>query len=544
MDRREIIKRLSALPLAGAMYPVESMVDFQPRRGAAAAPAQNIYQRIGVEPVINCRGTFTIIGGSVPRPRVSEAQREASPFFVQLDELALGVGQRLAELTGAEWGMVSSGCAAALKHVAAGCVTGGNPENLVRIPHLTGFEKTEVVVPRRYRTTYDHGIRTLGVTMIAVDTPEEMEKALGPKTAMIYLMANNNVPPDGPFSYEQIMRMAKPLNIPVLADAAAEDLTIPNVHLQRGVDVVAYSGGKALCGPQSAGLILGRKDILMAAWQASSPHHGPGRDNKVNKDEQIAMVAAVEDWIARDHVAKEREWRTWLENIGRRVSAINGVTYSVSDLSSGLSNRSLRLSISWNPEVFNLYGTDVAEICATTKPRIAIGGSYLDNNGRTGVSITSGQMQSGEDRIVADRLYEILSQKHEKPKGMNAPLVNVSGRWDVDIDFFLSKGRHSFFLEQDGNFITGSHRGNFSTREMYGIVDGNQIKLVSSDRPALGNNVPFNFHGTATNNRMEGGIYMGEYLRANGFTATRVTPPTNPARNQPIVIPQGQPLSS
>ena len=541
MDRREILKNLAVLPFAGAMLPIESMVDTQ-RRGTNAAPAQNIFQSIGVEPVINCRGTFTIIGGSIMRPSASEAQRAASPFFAQIDEVAMGVGQRLADLTGAEWGMVSSGCAAALKHVAAGCITGGNPEKLVRIPHLTGFEKTEIVVPRRYRTTYDHGIRCLGVTMIAVDTPEEMERALNSKTAMIYLMANNEVPPDGPFSYEQIMRMAKPRNIPVLADAAAEDLTVPNVHLARGVDVVAYSGGKALCGPQSAGLILGRKDVLMAAWQASSPHHGPGRDNKVNKDEQIAMLAAVEDWVNRDHNEKHRTWRSWLENISRRLSSINGVTCTIRELSDRLSNRSHGLSVSWDPEIFNIYGTDVAEILATTKPRIAVSGSYLDNNGRTGVSITVGQMQQGEDRIVADRLYEVLTGKHEKPKGMSAPLVNLSGRWDVEIEFFLDKGYHSLFIEQDGNFIVGSHKGNFSTRDMYGIVDGNQIKLVSSDRPALGNNVPFTFHGTATNNTMEGGIYMGEYLRANGFTAKRYVQATVPDR--PIVVPQGQPLSS
>ena len=544
MDRREIIKRLSVLPLAGALYPFESTFASETQQRRATTPAQNIYQRMGIEPVINCRGTFTIIGGSVMCPEAVEAQRLASPFFAQLDEVAMGVGQRLADLTGAEWGMVSSGCAAALKHVAAGCVTGGNPEKLVRIPHLTGFEKTEIVVPRRYRTTYDHGIRCLGVTMVAVDTPEEMEKALSPRTAMIYLMANNNVPPDGDFSYEQIMRMAKPLNIPVLADAAAEDLTVPNVHLARGVDVVAYSGGKALCGPQSAGLLLGRKDILMAAWQASSPHHGPGRDNKVNKDEQIAMVAAVEAWINRDHDAKWRTWRTWLENIGKRVAAINGVTYTINEPGNNLSNRSHRLSISWDPEVFNITGSDVAEELATTKPRIALTGTYIDNNGMTGVSITVGQMQPGEDKIVADRLYEVLTRKNEKSKlDMAAPRVNLSGRWDVDIDFFLDKGSHSFFIEQDGNFISGSHRGHFSTREMYGIVDGNNVRLVSSDRPALGNNVPFTFHGTATNNTMEGGIYMGEYLRAS-FTAKRYEAPANPALNRPIVVPQGQPLSS
>ena len=446
MDRREIIKRLSAVPFVGAMYPFDSAFASETQRRAASAPAQNIYQKLGVEPVINCRGTFTIVGGSIERPEVIEAKSAASHNFVQLDELAFGVGQRLADLTGAEWGMVSSGCAAALKHVAAGCITGGDPEKLIRIPDLTGFDKTDVVVPRRYRTTYDHGIRCLGVNMINVDTPEEMEKALTSKTALIYLMANNDVQPNEPFSYEQIVRMAKPLNIPVLADCAAEDLTVPNVHLKRGVDVVAYSGGKALCGPQSAGLILGRKDILMAAWQASSPHHGPGRDNKVCKSEQIGMVAAVEAWINRDHVEKWRTWNMWLENIGKRVSAINGVTYTITE-PRGLSNRSHRLSISWDPEVFNITGMDVTEELATTKPRIALSGTYIDNNGMTGVSVTVGQMQPGEDKIVADRLYEILTRKNEKPVGMAAAIPKISGRWDVDIEYFCSKVRHSFYIE-------------------------------------------------------------------------------------------------
>jgi hypothetical protein len=278
----------------------------------------------------------------------------------------------------------------------------------------------------------------------------------------------------------------------------------------------------------------------MSAWQASSPHHGPGRDNKVGKDEMIGMVAAVEDWVARDHDEKMRTWRTWLENISRRLSAINGVSCTIIE-PTGLGNRSQRLEISWNPEVLNIYGTDIGEELATTKPRIALAGAYLNNNGMTSVSITVGQMQQGDDRIVADRLYEILSRRNEKPKAMDAPLANVSGRWDVDIDFFNSKGRHSFFLEQDGNFITGTHTGEFTTRNIFGIVDGNQIRLNSRESQNA-RNVSFTFHGTATNNRMDGGIYMGEYLRAKGFTATRFeqTRPANPR----IVVPQGQPLAT
>src|SRR5207342_3640306 len=146
-----------------------------------------IYQSIGVEPVINCRGTFTIIGGSLERPEVRAAMDAASRYFVQIDELADAVGRRFAELTGAEWGMVSAGCAAGLKHVTAACVTGGNPEKLIRLPDLSGLDKTEVVIPRSSRNAYDHAIRNIGVRIIEVNTPEELENALNPRTAMIYI---------------------------------------------------------------------------------------------------------------------------------------------------------------------------------------------------------------------------------------------------------------------------------------------------------------------------------------------------------------------
>jgi len=144
MERRDIIKSLTILPFAGGFRPLESILS--PVNGPLE-PGQNIYQSIGVEPVINCVGTYTIIGGSIERPEVVEAMHAASGFFVQYDELALGIGRRLAELTKAEWGMISSGCAAGMKHVTAACVAGGNPEKLVRIPDLSGFDKTEVVIP-------------------------------------------------------------------------------------------------------------------------------------------------------------------------------------------------------------------------------------------------------------------------------------------------------------------------------------------------------------------------------------------------------------
>src|SRR5687768_401060 len=432
---------------------------------AATGPLKSgpgIYQSIGVEPIINARGTFTIIGGSVERPEVRAAMDAASKYYVQMDELADAVGQRLAELTGAEWGMVSAGCAAGLKHVTAACVTGGNPEKLTRIPDLTGFDKTEVVSPRYSRNVYDAALRNIGVTMITVETPEELEKALGPRTAMIYLTSGGQAS-EGPLSLENVARIARPKNIPILIDAAAEVLTIPNVHLQKGATIVAYSGGKAICGPQCAGLLLGRKDILMSAWQASAPHHGPGRDNKVGREETLGMVAAVEAWVKRDHKAEWNKWLSYLDTISKRLSRIDGVTTAVRE-PTGLSNRSPSLTVSWDPEKLHITGEEVAEEVARNKPRIALGagsgggrrGAAPEPSGSTSINITAWMMRPDDDKVVADRLFGVLSQKRSPKPPMPTPSANISGRWDVNVEFFSSKSQHTLTLEQDGNRLQGS----------------------------------------------------------------------------------------
>ena len=284
MKRREIIKTLSAIPVAGGIMSIEPLVESvtqkkpvsdagllsNPAPGALALGPQ-IYQSIGVEPVINCKGTFTAIGGSVELPEVRKAVDFASMNYVFIDELAMAVGKRLGEITGAEWGMVSSGCAAGMKHVTVACITDGDPEKLVRVPDLTGFPKTEVIAPRYSRNQYDHAIRNAGVKLITVDTMEELKDAISSRTAMIYLFSAPKDYDNGPLSIENVAAVAKEKKIPILVDAAAEVLTIPNIHLKRGATIVAYSGGKAIKGPQCAGLLLGNKDLLFSAWQASSP---------------------------------------------------------------------------------------------------------------------------------------------------------------------------------------------------------------------------------------------------------------------------------
>lgn len=549
MKRRNIIKGLTVLPFAGALAPFKSLFGAAPpsdhlvgiegksaiAEGLPIGP--NIFQSIGVEPIINCRGTFTIIGGSVERPECRAAMEAASKDFVQYDELADGIGKRLAELTGAEWGMVSSGCAAGMKHVTAACVTGGNPEKLIRIPDLSGFDKTEVVIPKSSRNLYDHAIRNIGVTIVEVNTPEELSNALNKRTAMIYIMAYDESQPGQPLSLENIAKIAKPHKVPILVDAAAEVLTIPNIHLQRGADVVVYSGGKAICGPQCAGLVLGRKDILMSAWQASSPHHGPGRDNKVGREEMMGMLAAVEAWTKRDHAAEWKTWLSWLNNISKKVSTIEGVTTSIFEPTE-LSNRSPVLNISWDPSKLNITGEEVAEELGRNKPRIAIGGDTKD--GKSSISITTGQMQPGNDKIVADRVYGVLSQKRvAKPTELEKPAANISGRWDADIEFFSSSSKHSLFIEQDGNWIQGLHKGEYTVRDMRGSIEGNVIKLRSVDRHAA-DFITFIFSGTLSGETISGSIYMGEYRTAK-FVAKRNT---NKSPHERIMVPGGPPLAT
>ncbi|HEY9489124.1 MAG TPA: aminotransferase class V-fold PLP-dependent enzyme, partial [Chryseosolibacter sp.] len=496
-----------------------------------------IYESIGVDPVINCRGTFTIIGGSLERPEVLAAAKAAAAYFVQYDEMAFGVGRRLAEITGAEWGMVSAGCAAGLKHVAAACVTGGNPEKLIRIPDLRGMDKTEVIIPRYSRNAYDHAIRNIGVKIVTVETPEELSRAINPSTAMIYIMAGDQSAKGKPLSLEVIAAIAKPKNVPVLVDAAAEILTIPNVHLEEGATIVAYSGGKAICGPQCAGLLLGRKDILMSAWQASSPHHGPGRDNKVGKEEMLGMLAAVEAWVTRDHAAEWKTWLTWTDNIAKKVSKIDGIQTAVHEPTE-LSNRSPVLNISWDPEKLHITAEEVAEDFARNKPRIAIGARTRD--GVTSLSITTGQMQPGNDRIVADRIHDILSKKHAPgPTAMEAPSVTISGHWEITVEYFSSTSQHTLYLEQDGNWIQGTHHSDFSSQEIMGMVEGDKVKLRSNVR-IPGSGVTYMFSGTATKDAMTGSIYLGEYLNAK-FTAKRVVYENE---RRKIVIPGGPPLAT
>ncbi len=517
LSRREMFRRWSLLTLPALL----------PGRLFAARTAakelrigEDIYQSIGVRPLINARGTFTIISGSLMLPEVRAAMDAAARHHVHLDELTEAIGARLAELTKAEWGMVSSGCAAGLTHATAACVAGGNPDLHIRIPNLQGFAKDEVIIPRHSRNVYDAAVRAVGVRVLEVETIGELESALGPRTAMIYILAGPQAD-KSPLNTRAIAEVARPRGVPILVDAAAEVLTIPNVHLENGATLVGYSGGKCLRGPQTAGLLLGRKDLVQAAWVHSAPHHGFARSMKVGKEEAIGMLMAVEMWVKRDHQAEWSRWVSWLDHIAKRVSAIDGVTTSI-EQPDGLSNRTPSLLIRWDQARLGLSGRDVAKTLFETDPRIATPGGRRGKGTETTLMLTPYQMSPGDEVVIADRICALLSnaprqQANAQPQ---PPSADLTGRWDVRIDYAAGRSNHTLYLKQQGNRIEGTHQGDFVSRDLSGSIDSDVVQMTSNYTERHGDALTFSFSGKVSGAEISGTLDMGEYLAAK-WTARR-----------------------
>ena len=525
-------KRVSAAP---ATTTTTTAAPEAPAVVGALEIGPNIYKSVGVRPFINCTGTLTVNGGSLELPIVQTAQAEASKHMVQLDELMHAVGARLGELTGAEFGIVTSGCAAAITHATSACLAGGNPEIHIHLPNMEGMAKSEVIIPKAARNNYDAAIRGTGVKIIEPRSAAELEAAINPKTAMIYIRSEV---PNGPPTNAETYRIAKAHNIPVLIDAAPEILTFPNVHLQAGATMVVYSGGKQIRGPQCSGMLLGRKDLVRAAWVHSAPHHGFSRNMKVGKEEVIGLLAAVEAWVAGNYTYKVR-WQEMIDRmnaIKARVETVPGVTAAVRiPADTVLSNRSPSVTVNWDPATNGITGQEVARMVDTTEPRILLsGGGGGGRGGRggaaagaaagaapaaasTSVSITAFNMGPGEDKIVADRLHEILSAKHTPAIVVAAkpPAGDITGEWDVTIQYEASVGTHNLTIKQAGAAISGTHKGEFLTRPISGTVNGDAVSLRSNvPENQIGNGLSYNFTGTLANGQMSGDLDMGEYMKA------------------------------
>jgi len=482
---------------------------------AAKTTGADPYSRIGVRPFINCTATYTINGGSQMLPEVIATIEQASHYHVNLDELMEKVGDRLAELLQVPWGIVTAGTAAALTHATSGCIAGTDPEKMQQLPNLHGL-KNEVIMPRESRVAYDHALRTVGVTIIEVNSTEELQNAINPRTAMIEVLGNYFG--GAKLDLKDVAPIARKAGIPILIDAAADYLIVPNPYLALGADLVAYSGGKIIRGPQTAGLLVGRRELVRAAWANSAPHHGFGRAMKVSKEEIVGMLRAVEVWRSgRDIQADFREWEKWYGYITEQITRVPGVKAEVREPARG--GPFPTLNVSWDPEKLGITAGEVGRKMLDGQPRIM---THAEGEGHSFL-IRPVAMKGDEYRIVAQRLTEVLRSAPQHPAAKTqpaAPSLDIAGAWQAEIQYEVGSAQHQLALTTNGNSVSGAHTGWAFHGSVTGSIDGSHVSL-SSRMPVHGTGLTYHFTGTVEGDHMSGEVTLGEYGRARWHAKRR-----------------------
>ncbi len=461
------------------------------------------YARLGVRPFINCCGTRTVHGGSLMLPEVTEAITRAAGHFVNLNELMGTAGRRIAALTGAESALVTSGGAASLVAATAGAMTKGDPERMLRLPNTEGIPH-RVVMPARARFTYDHAIRTTGAEVVEVADGAEMAEALRSGTALVATIGTKDA--ELPIRLEECVALAEPLGIPVLIDAASEHLERPDPYLARGASFVAYSGGKYLRGPQSTGLLLGKRHWIEAARLNASPHHAIGRPMKISKEEVMGLLAAVEFWAeGRDHKAERARWTTDLETIAALARKVGTVTAEIIAPSKA-HEQVPKLRIAWSRERIGLGGLDLRERLLAHDPRI-----MLDDRGATdrSVFILPFNLGPGEAEVVGAAIAKTLAAAQPSPAAaVEAPALDLSGLWEVAIAFAAETTPHRVRFRQSGGALEGMHATLDLVGPLAGTIAGAHIAF-SSLHPYEGSNLSYAFTGTTADGRISGTVLLG-----------------------------------
>jgi L-seryl-tRNA(Ser) seleniumtransferase len=377
-----------------------------PSGSGSAGGHATVYSRLGIRPLINAAGTYTVLSASTMQREVARAMEEASRFHVSIPELHAAVGKRLAELTGAEAALVTAGAANALSLATAACVAGKDPEKIRRLPDTAGM-KNEVILQKSHRVAYDHAIRAAGTRLIEIETREQLESARNERTAMMFFL--NFADPQGQIKRKEFVEFARKAAIPTLIDAAA-DVPPPDrlsEYVRMGFDLVAFSGGKGLRGPQCSGLLLGRKDLVEAAYLNGSPHADTlARGAKVGKEEIVGLWTAVELYMKTDHKAEWREWESRVHDISRTLEGLRGV--KTESFVPEIANESPHLRVSWDEKLLPLKNQQAAKLLRDGEPRIEIRPGAGD---KPMLEIAVWMLNPGEHRIVARRVREVLSSK-------------------------------------------------------------------------------------------------------------------------------------
>jgi len=387
-NRRRFLQGLSSLPLLATS-------------STAATVKRDYFKELGIRPFINAAGTYTTLTASLMQPEVVQAIDYASKQFVHLIDLHDAVGKRIASLIGCEAAMVTAGAASALTLGTAACMTGTNQDFIRRLPDSTGM-KTEVIIQKSHRYGYDHAVRNCGIRFVEVETREELERAINDRTVMMLFLNENE--PLGRIKGAEFVELGKKHSIPAFIDAAAD---VPPVdHLSRytkmGFDLVTFSGGKGLRGPQSAGLLLGRQDLIAAARLNGPPNSDTiGRGMKVNKEEYLGMMVAIELYVKMDHAAEWREFEKRVKVIADSVGPVHGV--KTESFVPEIANAVPHLRITWDPGAVTITAAEAVKRLREGEPSIE-----LRPGAKDGLEVAVWMLQPGEAQIVAKRIREVL----------------------------------------------------------------------------------------------------------------------------------------
>jgi len=403
MQRRELLKFFSLAPLAGGI----TAIPFQSVSAAPAPPSvkRNLFKELGVRTFINAAGTFTMMTGSLMHDYVVDAIQGAATEFCMLDELQDKVGEKIAALVHSEAAVVTTGAFSGMTLGLAGILTGMDQKKVEQLPHLDGTGmKSEVIIQKAHEIVYNHALKNTGCKLIYVETAEEAEQAINDKTALLHFL---NIEADkGKIKHEDWVVLGRKHNIPTSIDIAADVPPVSNLWKfnDMGFSFVVISGGKAIRGPQSAGLLMGKKEIIAAARLHMPPRgFNVGRGFKVNKEEILGMYVAVEKYIQQDHDKEWKEWEAATAVIQNAVKTVGSVTTDVTV--PALGNVTPTLNISWDGTKVKLTGKDLQEKLRNGNPSIEIGG-VKDNS----ITVTVWMLKPGQEKIVAGRIKEELAK--------------------------------------------------------------------------------------------------------------------------------------
>ena len=418
-SRRSFVKLLAAAPLLTQIGARQLYA--QAATAMGKDPRQNVYTQLGVKTVINCRGTWTYLSGSLEFPEVRQAQLEASRYFVNMFDLQRGVGRRLAELTGAESGIVTSGSAGAMSAATAACMAGSDDKYIWQLPDTTGLKHEVIMVGGR--SAFDSAIRLTGAKLVLVYSSDELANAINENTAMIYTT-------DLGEKLQQEVAIAKAHKVPLLLDDAAGIPPADNAKLyaKMGIDLYCFSGGKGLSGPQCSGLLLGRKDLIESALMNCNPREGAiCRPMKVGKEEIIGCLVSLETWLKMDEKKLYAEWNGRVDRIRKLVDTVPGVKTDIYIPDDG--NRYPTLRVSWDTHAWGFSiidcvqelraGDPVIEVLGPDNPSLVTAVREGQPNRKERkepdhIELISMTIKPGEEIVVGQRLRAVLRAAQKK----------------------------------------------------------------------------------------------------------------------------------